>query len=274
MDNTKALGFFVVAHAALLAVLVLTGYGLSWSPYPVIILFLFALGFSFQPFFLIVPAQTSLVLENHFDGSIREVASGLVIKYPWEMAPPRNWLELNTISVGIGGEFVAKNGPRVELRGKLFWRIIPGEGTRVVKHTEKAFFSGIEQAAASFLSDYVATRNARDVRERTRDLEQLLLAHLTEGPTSLRASYGVEPTMVTITDVSFDEAYQNIRTRTSAADELTEIARRLQTGTMTDADALEAAMLVSGDVKKGIVDIRGGSSERLAAHLMAIAKTL
>lgn len=267
-DNTRALPFYICSHAVF-AILVLV-LPISW--YPKAILILAAFGLTLKQVFLIVPAQTSLVLENSFDGTLREVSAGLVVKYPWEQAPLRNWLELNTLSVDIGGEFVAKNGPRVDLRGKLFFRIVQGEGTRVVKHTEHAFFPGIERVCSSFLSDYVASREARDVRERSKELEQELLAHLEDSPRSLRRAFGVEPTLVSISKVTFDDAYQKIRTRTSAAQELMEIAEHLKTGTMSEAEALEAAMLVSGDVKKRILDVRGNNA--LTAQLIAIAKAI
>lgn len=58
------------------------------------------------------------------------------------------------------------------------------------------------------------------------------------------------------------------------ADELADIARRLRGGTMTEAQALEAAMLVSGDIKKQIIDVAGAGADAMIARLLTLADAL
>jgi len=271
MNNAKGLGLYIGSHGLLLVGL------LAVFPESLLLalaLFFGAMALSLNPFFIFVPPQTSVVLENSLNGTLREVSSGVVVKYPWESAPSSNWLNLRTMSTDIGGRFVSQNGPVVDLKGELRFQVLPGHGERVVKHTQGAFVTGIRQVCASFLSDFVSKRTARDVREQSSELEKQLRVHLSAGPDSLKPVFGVEPTLVSITEVKFDDAYQVIRTRTSAAQELLEIAGRLRTGAMNETDALEAAMLVSGDVQKRIVDVRGSGASALSSQLVAIAESI
>lgn len=143
-----------------------TGYLLALA------LWLGAIGATLEWFVVVVPQQTSLVLVNRLDGTMREVLPGFAFKLAWEHAPIEHFLELRTLTVALDGDFIAKDGPVVRLKGTVQLHIKPGQAVTVLAHTEDAFFHGIGQQCASFLSDYVAVRPAKDVRNQGRDLER------------------------------------------------------------------------------------------------------
>jgi regulator of protease activity HflC (stomatin/prohibitin superfamily) len=221
-----------------------------------------------------VPQQTALVLVNSLSGSLREVPSGLSFKLPWEHAPLPNYLELQTLSVEVQGDFVASDGPVVAVKGTVQFRIKPGKGVTVVGYSEKAFFEGIRQVCASFLSDYLSKHSAIEVRSDAKILEGQLLAYLKSGEQSLQNNFGVEAQLVSIADIAFEEDYQRIRTDHSTALELVSIAKRLRVGEMTEAEALQAAMILSGDIKKKVIEINGLGPDALSKRLIAIAESL
>lgn len=231
-------------------------------------------GWTHSWFMAIVPQQTALVLVNRLSGSLREVPSGFSFKLPWEHAPLVNYLELQTLSVKVHGNFIANDGPVVVVDGTVQFRIKPGKAVTVVGHTEEAFFEGIRQVCASFLSDYLSRHSAKELRSNAKILENQMLAHLKSGEQSLQEKFGVEARLVSIADIAFEEDYQRIRTDHSTATELVEIAHRLRMGKMTEAEALQAAMILSGDIKKKVIQISGLGSDALSARLIAIAETL
>lgn len=233
-------------------------------------------GKSVPHYMVSVPEVTGLLTVNTLrDGRFEVYRPGLHFRFPWEQAKTGNYINLRTITRQKEENYPTADGPKMHVKWSYQYRPDYKKLDKYLSVEEDTIEKGVSDIGSGVLSSEIGLMGALDVKKLQKGLGKKMRGifkeiKLMEGE-RLEAFYGIELINVALADVDFDERFQRIRTSEQIANQLEEIAKRLKTGEISDKDALNAAMIINGDIKKNVQEVEGQGGQALAALLMAMA---
>lgn len=237
---------------------------------------MFTVSKTFQFFLVSVPEITGLLTINLFTGELRPYGTGLHFRYPWEQVKIGNYINLRLITQNRPDEtYPSKDGPMMIVKWSFQYQANIYLLPKFIAVDETTINKGLGDVGSSFLSSQIKMRDALDCKKEQETIEESLKEKFEEAllkgetPEEL---YGIDLVVVSLADLDYEEKFQRVRASELVAMRLKEIAKKLQTGDITETDALNNAMIINGDIKKHVQEVAGKGGEALAALLMAMSR--
>lgn len=235
-----------------------------------LILWCIIMSLSTKWFLVSVPEVTGLVTVNLLTGKLATYGTGLNVRYPWEQAKMGNYLNLRIETVERIESYPSKNGPLMMVKWAYQFKALRNRLDSYIGADDSTIKEGLDNIGSSNLQTSINKRDAEDCKKEKEEIEEELVSEFAKiKPEDL---YGIELIKISLADIDYEEKYQRVRVTEAIAEKLKGIAKKLRTGDISEKDALNAAMIINGDIKKTVTEVEGKGGEALAALLMAMAQ--
>lgn len=229
------------------------------------------------PFLVSVPEVTGLVTINLLAAIGGKTyycyPTGMHFRFPWEQVKVGNFINIRTVTPDLIVEsYPAKDGPAMLTKWSFQYIALVLYLDRYIAVDETTINRGIIEVGSGFLSAEIARTDAENVKTNQDQMGRDLQGEFERMDPPPEQRYGIKILVVALADIDFEPQYQRVRTSERVATKLREIADGLKRGNITEKDALNAAMVVNGDVAKRIQEVEGQGGEALAALLMAMSR--
>lgn len=240
-----------------------------------LLLWIGAMAFLVRPFLISVPEVTGLVTINllvKIGGKTYYCyPTGIHFRFPWEQVKIGNYINLRLITDSKKETYPAMDGPLMQTEWSFQYRPLVDRLDHYIAVDETTINKGLVDVGSSVLSAKIASMKADDCKTSQRQIEADLRTQFEGMTPSPEELYGIEMVRVALSDLDYSEKYQRARESERIAAKLREIADKLKRGNIGEKDALNAAMIINGDIKKSVQEVEGQGGEALAALLMAMA---
>jgi len=245
-------------------------------------------------FFIVsVPEITGLITINLFIKAtskepyrnLKTYLTGLSFKFPWEQSKRGNYIDLRIVTQSFEEDFPAQDGPMIEIRGSFQYRADSNLLHKYIAVDETTINQGIRDVITSHLTKTIAITPAVETRKITKELEEGVhgifkmqdsckrasdMSTRTDDCHELEELYGIQILVVAIADSGYKEAFQKARATQRVSHTLREAAEKLQKEQgLSSKDAMNAIMVINGDISKNIQEVEGEGGNALASLFMA-----
>lgn len=241
-----------------------------------------AMRFLVTPFLVSVPEVTGLVTINLLSGigggRYYCYPTGMHFRFPWEQVKVGNYINLRLITDSKKETYPARDGPLMLTEWSFQYRPLWQKLDRYIAVDETTINRGLVDVGSSVLSANIASMEADDCKTYQHRIETDLRAQFERMSPSPEELYGIEMVRVALADLDYEEKYQKARASERVSQKLKDIATQLMEEAklkgkeISFKEALNAAMIINGDVTKAIQEVEGQGGEALAALLMAMSK--
>lgn len=281
MPTLTRVTFALLCCALVLALAIMAGLAVFGSLFWGLLIWAIAMAYAPRAFLVSVPEVTGLLTINLLNGELRPYGTGIHFRFPWEQVKEGNYINLRTITPEQRKEsYPSADGPAMIVKWSFQYiprlELLP----RFIAVDQTTIDKGLGDVGSSFLSAEIARRNTIDCKENQAVIERGLQEAF-EGPFSRSAVgetveqfYGIDIVRISLADVDYDEKFQRARTTEQVMERLRGSANKIhdEHGEISSKDALNAVMIVNGDVTKNIQEVEGEGGQALAALLMAMAR--
>lgn len=227
------------------------------------------MSFSVKPFMVSVSEYTALVTINLLTGELREYQTGLWFRFPWEQAKAGNYINLRLLPLDREENYPAKDGPLMHAKWQAPFRVV--DAKKFIGVGREGLERILANAASGVLSAYIAKHDSDKSKQEQAEVENALqekFAHL-----KLEEMCGVEIPVVSLADLDYEDPVQKVLATAYVARKIKKIAEDLRENKkISEKDALNAAMIMHGNVSKHINEVEGEGGNALAALLMGMAQ--
>lgn len=229
------------------------------------------MAFSVRPFMVSVPEVTELVTINLLTGELVGYKTGLHFRYPWEQVKVGNYINLRLHPLDREESYPAKDGSMMHAKWQLQYMVVSAVVYITVgKEAIEKILAGV---GSSKLSAMIARRDSEECKLEQSKIEEELEGAFDELEDRERL-YGIKIPVVALSDLDYEVAVQKVRATQEVARRIKAIAADLRATnpTISEKDAMNAAMILHGDVTKHVNEVEGEGGNALAALLMAAAQ--
>lgn len=233
-------------------------------------LWVFAISLTLQPFLVSVPEYAELVTINLVSGKKKGYKTGLHFRYPWEQVKKGNYINLRLMPMDREEDYPAKDGPKMHAKWQLQYRVL--DAITYIGVGREAIEKVLTGVGSSVLSSSIARCNSEDAKTGQKDVEGKLQKEFQDLDTV--KLYGVEIPKVSLADLDYEVTIQKVRATEEIARRIKKIAAdiRKDNPKIKEKDALNAALIIHGNISKSVVEVEGEGGEALAALLIAMSK--
>lgn len=277
--------FAVVCWLAVFILAIVAGVEIFNSLLVGLALWALAMAFLTRPFLVSVPEIAGLVTINLFSGGGRRYCcypTGIHFRFPWEQVKERNYIDLQIITDSRGESYPSKapeaergGGPMMLAKWSFQYRPLMERLDRYIAVDETTIKKGLIDVGSSFLSTKIASMGPDEAKASQPQIESDLRSQFEGMIPPPEDLYGIQILRVALADLDYEERYQRSLTSKQVAERLKEIAAGIRRGhpEISEKDALNAAMIINGDIKKSIQEIDWEGGETVAAIISAIFKS-
>jgi hypothetical protein len=215
------------------------------------------------PYFSVsVPEVTGLVTINYLTGNMKTYATGFQFRFPWEQVKYGNYINLRMMTTDNMQEtFPCADGPVVIVKWANQYRTTVKKLPAYISVSEAIINRGLNEVSSGSLSLKIRSMNSEEIRSQAKkkELEEAVFHDFEtatiEDPNNpgrtgrIDEIYGIDITLVPISDVDFEQSYQEARSTDQVMSRLRGTARKIREdsdGSITDKDALDATLIVAG----------------------------
>lgn len=254
------------------------GLGVWWSDgHPILWALLFwsaAMMFMVRPFMVAIPEITGLVTVNFFNGQLTIYGTGMHFRFPWEQVREGNFINLRLVTERKVETYPAKDGPAMHVEWSYQYRPLIERLDVYISVDATTINQGLKDVGSSLLAIDIARQKSEDCKRNHATIEQkLVLAfeNMVPRPDEL---YGIDLVRVSLVDVDYEPVVQKVRASELVTAKLRKIAAdiRKEHSEISQKDAMNAAMIVNGNISKTVTEVEGEGGEALAALLIAMSK--
>lgn len=250
--------------------------------FPLVVLVVVA-ALSAKYFLVSVPEVTGLLTVNTFTGELKPYGTGLHFRLPWEQVKEGNFINLRVITESMEESYPSQDGPVMFVKWSFQYRpsaeaIYDNEGKspleRYISADDNTIKMGLKDVGSSILSANIAGYPAENCKKNQQEIEKELRKEFEEMKPTPKELYGIDLIRVSLADVDFEATVQAVRASAQVAAKLTQMATAIRLGhpEISQKDAMNAAMIIHGKVKKDVVEVEGEGGEALAALLIAMSR--
>ena len=235
---------------------------------------LLAVSFSVQAFLVSVPEVTGLLTVNALTGDLHPYGTGLHFRFPWEQVKEGNFINLRLTTESVEETYPAKDGPLMLVKWSFQYRPRVELLERYISADDHTIKEGVKDVGSSILSASIARQFADNCKKRQHAIEERLRAEFAASNPRPEDLYGIELVRVSLADVDYEPTVQAVRASEQVAAKLRQIATAIRTDhpEISQKDAMNAAMIIHGKIKKDVVEVEGQGGEALAALLIAMSR--
>jgi len=202
---------------------------------------------------------------------------GWNFKFPWEESEIGQFLSLRVVTQVFQEDFPAEDGVLVQFRGSFQYMPLPRLLPLHIQVDDTTIKQGLVDIITSYLSAKVHSQNSRDARgaveTHSQGIDALFQDVRRDATESFETKYGIDLILSKLADAGYEPTYQKALTSKQVAQRLQEIAERLKEERgLEEKDAMNAAMIINGDVTKEIVEVEGNAGEALAGLLLKLGQ--
>lgn len=235
-------------------------------------------------FFLVsVPEVTGLLTVNVFTGKLKTYNTGLHFRWPWEQVKEGNFINLRITTESMEESYPAADGPIMLVKWSFQYRPL-AEATydkdgkssleRYISADDETIKKGLKDVGSSILSADIAGYASAECKKNQKKIEEKLEGEFEKMAPTPKDLYGIELIRVSLADVDYEPTVQAVRASEQVAAKLTEIAEGIRNKhpEISQKDAMNAALIIHGKVRKDIVEVEGEAGNALAALLIAASR--
>ncbi|MFA5791501.1 MAG: SPFH domain-containing protein [Candidatus Paceibacterota bacterium] len=241
------------------------------------------LGIVLKYFIVSVPEVTGLLTVNVFTGGLTPYGPGLHLKWPWEQVKEGLYINLRVITENMEETYPSQDGPAMLVKWSFQYRP-SAEVTyddndkspleRYISSDDNTIKQGLKDVGSSILSANIAGFPADDCKKSQQAIETELRREFETMAPTPQELYGIELIRTSLADVDYEPTVQAVRASEQVAAKLRQIATAIRTDhpEISQKDAMNAAMIIHGKIKKDVVEVEGKGGEALAALLIAMSR--
>jgi regulator of protease activity HflC (stomatin/prohibitin superfamily) len=241
--------------------------------FPLVVLVVVA-ALSAKYFLVSVPEVTGLLTVNMFTGELKPYGTGLHFRFPWEQVKEGNFINLRVITESMEESYPSQDGPVMFVKWSFQYRPYLEFLEQYISADDNTIKMGLKDVGSSILSANIAGYPAEDCKKNQQEIEKELRKEFEEMKPTPKELYGIDLIRVSLADVDFEATVQAVRASAQVAAKLTQMATAIRVGhpEISQKDAMNAAMIIHGKVKKDVVEVEGEGGEALAALLIAMSR--
>ena len=219
-------------------------------------------------FLVSVPEVTGLLTVDAFTGQLRSYGPGLHLVYPWELVKYGNYINLRIVTEEMEETYPSLDS-LMHVKWSFQYQPLLSGLARYIAVDDKTIKEGLKDVGSSVLSGNIALLPGEECKKEQGKVEIELRKEFATAEPTPSVLYGIELVRVSLADIDFEEDVQAIRATKKVAATIQEIATSFKAGTdIDDKDALNAALITHGKVKKEVVEVEGEGGKALAGLLM------
>lgn len=274
--------FAIVCWVLLLLGCIILGQALG---YPILggALGFLAVSLSTGVFLVSVPEVTGLLTVNALTGVLHPYGTGLHFRFPWEQVKEGNFINLRVVTENMEESYPAQDGPVMLVKWSFQYRpsaeaIYDHTGKspleRYISADDNTIKQGLKDVGSSILSANIAGFPADHCKGGQQVIEAELRSEFGTMRPTPEELYGIKLIRVSLADVDYEPTVQAVRASEQVAAKLRQIATaiRIDHPEISQKDAMNAAMIIHGKIKKDVVEVEGQGGEALAALLIAMSR--
>lgn len=221
-----------------------------------------------------VPEVTGLLTVNVFTGRLTPYGPGLHFKLPWEQIKEGLYINLRVITEDMEESYPSQDGPVMLVKWSFQYRPYLQFLERYIGADDNTIKKGLKDVGSSILSANIAGFPADNCKRNQQAIETELRAEFGTMTPTPEELYGIELVRVSLADVDYEPTVQAVRASEQVAAKLRQIATAIRADhpEISQKDAMNAAMIIHGKIKKDVVEVEGQGGEALAALLIAMSR--